>query len=883
MSSKKHLLLTALIVGGMFLSGCGSDSSASSSPSSQVPSTDHHYDERNFVKSDRSVTQTKIDFYDGPSMMKTSEKVGIKIEDQDLFVYETRVNHRRKFTYDYSSDTNPVAIFDFEGSVHVDIEIKGEVSLESATVSPLVYGIEPAIEGNHIRFTLDYQDNYVIEYNGNSDEAIHLFANPIETDPISAEEAASNDSIVYIGPGVWEAGAIPVQSGSTIYIAGGAYVYGQIRTEGLENVTIRGRGIISGEIYERTMANQYTIPVEIRTSKHVVIEDLTFLDPAGWCIALYKSEDVTLNNIKIITARANGDGISVQSCTDVTVNGGFVRSWDDSLVVKNVDRGNTKNILFDGVTVWTDLAQSMEVGYETYGPTMDDITFRNITVVHNYHKPLISLHNSDDAHISNVHYEQITLEDGQMLGDVRDDGENDFFIDMTIAYSPDWTKSEGVRGSVETVTIQDVKVYRIADTVISRLNGESADSKISGVTIKNIDYAGKNIQKESDLGLVKNSYVEKVTVISDSSTSDILGAKIQLPYQLNLSQTSVEKTVHPNIEQQGLMVPEFAYLQGGVSYIGVKSNVDSSSAVSTHGSGNKATTEGDDGSGSFEENGHAASYAFDGKSDTYYENPTWKNTEDEFAALTMEFAEPKNIGVIRVKGTSDNTLKYTYHIAVFGRKKKSDGTFNEKYTRISSSKNYTLSPAYGNLIDINITTQEYMGLQLRLFRTETLTSPKTYQISEVEFYAPSLTYNKAIVSSTTHNDVYDVGRIVDGDVTGTSYYESKTLPAHIIIDLEDVYELRVILLSLCPSLLWETRTQNIEISVCAENKKFESSMKFDTVFAAQDYVFDPQKGNRVMLEKEEGIPARFLKIVINSNSANGGYGGQLAEVSAYGN
>ena len=87
-------------------------------------------------------------------------------------------------------------------------------------------------------------------------------------------------------------------------------------------------------------------------------------------------------------------------------------------------------------------------------------------------KPVISLHNCDDAHITNVHYENITVEDGQMLGDVQDDGENDFFIDFTIAYNSEWTKSEGKRGSVENVTIKNVNVYKMASTVASRMFGE---------------------------------------------------------------------------------------------------------------------------------------------------------------------------------------------------------------------------------------------------------------------------------------------------------------------------------------------------------------------------------------------------------------------------
>ncbi|MDE7095478.1 MAG: hypothetical protein K2O23_03225, partial [Anaeroplasmataceae bacterium] len=350
-----------------------------------------------------------------------------------------------------------------------------------------------------------------VEYNDDYKTAIHIFASEIEKNPITEEQAKKDDSIIYIGPGVYKADAIPVDSNKTIYLAGGAFVYGQIRTEDLENVTIRGRGIISGAIYNRRSESEYTIPVEIRTTDTVLIEGITFLDPAGWTIALYKSKNIKLENVKIISARQNGDGISVQSCENVEVNGGFVRTWDDSLVVKNSDRGNTKNVKFDGVVVWTDLAQSMEVGYETYGATMDDITFENITVLHNFHKAAISIHNSDDADITNVTYKNITIEDAQMLGDNQTDAENDFFIDFTIAYSIDWTKSEGDRGTINGVTIENVKIYKIADTIVSRMSGESATSKIQNVTIKGIEIAGKTVNDLAELKILSNSYVDTVS------------------------------------------------------------------------------------------------------------------------------------------------------------------------------------------------------------------------------------------------------------------------------------------------------------------------------------------------------------------------------------
>ena len=44
---------------------------------------------------------------------------------------------------------------------------------------------------------------------------------------------------------------------------------------------------------------------------------------------------MSIDGVKIITARPNGDGITVQSSRNVTVSNSFVRTWDDSLVVKN--------------------------------------------------------------------------------------------------------------------------------------------------------------------------------------------------------------------------------------------------------------------------------------------------------------------------------------------------------------------------------------------------------------------------------------------------------------------------------------------------------------------------------------------------------------------
>ena len=879
-SIKKSIFLVGSIFMALSISGCknkdNNDDKKGDEPYIE-PQPTEYYNEDNFIPSTREVTQTKLVTYDGPSLLTTSSKVSVKVEGQELFVYETRVNDRRKFSWDVPDRKAPYVIFDFEGQVHVDVVVKEDVAISSALIRPLVYGIGTVIREKTISFDLKYTGNYVLEYNDDPSTALHIFANPIETETMTKEEAAADPHKIYIGPGVYKAGAFPIESNMQIYLAGGAYVYGQFSGEDFENVKIFGRGIVSGEIFNRRTESEYTLPAVFRNCKNIQIKDICIVDPAGWAITYYKCQDSSVNNIKIITARQNGDGISIQSCSNVEVSGGFVRTWDDSLVVKNSDRGTTNGVNIHDVVVWTDLAQSMEVGYETNGITMTNITFSNITVVHNFHKAVISMHNCDDAMITNVKYQNITLEDGQMLGDNRDDGENDFLIDFTIAYNPDWTKSGGERGVINGVEISNVNVYKMLDSITARFLGESNTSSISNVQIKGLKIAGRMISSLDELRTATNAYTQNITVTTEQK---VLGASFKLPYFLNISGDPL-KTNRPTINQEGMIVPEFAYQQGGLPYIGVKANLTTTNTV-THGAGTKTTTPVDDGSGEYTKEGFNASSLTDGNSSTLWASKDWKGVDNEFAGITMDFADQRTIGKLRIKGDPTNQYYFTYTIEIWIRKLKTDGTMNPKYVRGISAKDYEMSPATGNAIDINLTAQVYGGIQLRLFKSTSSSAPKSYLLSEVEFYPPALTFGKPVVDASAHADVYNVEKALDGDPTGTSYYESASLPAHIVVDLGDIYQITTVVLSLPPSLNWAARTQNIEILVSDSNVAYSPSTVFATVVPATNYLFDPTQGNRVTINLTP-TNCRFFKLVINSNDIKAGYGAQLSEISVYGN
>lgn len=853
----KRILAAGLLAGALLLASCGPEEVVTTSSSSSEPPVSE------------KIQKTRIVTYEGPSIMHTSEQVAIEVEGQELFVYETRVNDGRTFSWSNDYRMSPYSYFDFEGRAHVSMTFPEAV--ESASVSPLAYGIEPTIEGNVVSFDLEQPNNYVIEINGDPKTAVQLFANPLEEDV--PEEG--DEGVVYIGPGVYDAGAIPLEEGDTLYLSGGAYVFGNIRTELLDDITIRGRGVLSGETYSRDGEGDNTCPIEFRAGKNLRIEGIILADPAGWAVTLYNCDHVTMENVKIITARPNGDGISVQGSRDVEVTGGYVRTWDDSLVVKDNDGHSSERVSFSQVNVWTDLAQSMEVGYEANGDVMRDISFRDITVVHNYHKAVVSLHNADRAQVSNVLYENITVEHGEMLGDNRNDGMNDYLIDLSIEYNADWSVNEDL-GDVDGVTVRNVLFQDVPDTAITRVRGDLATGAVMrNVTFENIQIGDVEAKDASSLRLQEGSNVENVTIKGGTAT----GANLPYPYDLSELGDEVEKTHVEGIDQEAVLVPDFAVLKGDLQYLGTPIDYEVTSATLTHGTGKLFNDPADDGSGSYEDPNAPISNLFDGDQGTVFTSLAYdQDEEDEFLALTIEFAEPVYVGNIRLMGSADNDYSYQYQINTRARREGDPGFRNAQ-----NLTTYALSPKQGNAIEIAISAMTVEALQFRIYMVE----DEYFQIDRLSFgslelYGPSLSYNKSIVDSTPYSDVYTPNRLTDGDPNGTSYYESDGFPAHIVLDLGTVYEVRVIALNLPNSLMWNARTQRIAFSGSAQDIPYGNDVKFDTFLEEQDYLFDPQQGNKVTIELAEPVRMRYLRLDISANDIAGGYGAQLSEIYVFG-
>lgn len=414
--------------------------------------------------------------YPLPETIARSQACEVTVDGVAVPVMDTAVNLSRTWTSRPVTTTAPVAWLTLDGTVKVSVRFIGQ-SISTATVRPLSLGIVPEVTGDTVSFILEKPAALTVEMNGGQAGVLHLFADAPETD------IPTGDHVIAYDAGIHDVGTVTLTDGQAVYLAPGAVVRGQFVASGAKNIALCGRGIIDGSTFDRW--EKTTVPVDFSNCQNIRVSGITILDPAAWTLNLYKCEDVSVDHVKIIGARSNSDGITVQSCKRVAVSNCFVRGWDDNLVVKGYD-GDVSDISFTDCVLWTDLAQSCEVGYETRAAVMENITFENITVLHANHKPVCSIHNSDNALVKNVTFKNITVEDCN-LG--QGDGA-EFLIDLTTTKSQ-WSKS-AERGDIRDVLIENVNVLSGKVPAV-RIFAINKDHTIDGVTIRGLTLMGQKI------------------------------------------------------------------------------------------------------------------------------------------------------------------------------------------------------------------------------------------------------------------------------------------------------------------------------------------------------------------------------------------------------
>lgn len=455
-------------------------------------------------------TTSEVQAYGVPQTFDASGDVSMTVNDESVGVFKTRVYEEDKRIGTYANN-NPVtfgnvAIFDYKGDASVRIKVN-RTDINSVTIRPTRKGLSAAQETKDgatyitINMKEGQQGQYSIEFNGSYKGAnsIMLFAQDILNKPDNVWKTISSyektDDLV-------------VPEGKILWIEGGAVLNGYVHC--MNNSKIIGRGIITQNNWGPWGGNNRRNPVSVGYepvyydgntpknngkggtelgSSNVQVIGISILDPTGWAVNIRNSNNVLFKDVNVVSARSNGDGITIQSSYNVFLDGCFVRSSDDSIVVKNYDNINAHDIRVEDCTVWNDIAQCLEIGYETdmggagssrceagyknKDAKIYNVLFKNIDVVHRFHKGVATIHNGDNIPIYHIAYDGVYVDHKTKGTDNGGDG-NDIDIEAYAVNRSDlsWTHNW-----------HDVSGNTISDVWYTNVNVEGGNATVGNVQI----------------------------------------------------------------------------------------------------------------------------------------------------------------------------------------------------------------------------------------------------------------------------------------------------------------------------------------------------------------------------------------------------------------
>ena len=442
-----------------------------------------------------------------------SKDFRVEVEGQEIPVYVAKVApadpaRRWKAMDDKANSADyfelaSFASFDMSGAVTVTVACPE--AIQSARVLPSSFGIDPIVEDRRLRLTLKEPKPLTIEVNGRWTGALHLFANPLEANP----PQPGNPNVLYYGPGIHEVSHLVVTNNQTVYVAGGAVVRGVIRPEekfqissysGLRtysptfvlrgtNITFRGRGIVDGSL--STTHARHLVFVQ---GQDVTLEGVILRDSSTWTIPIRQSDRVQVRNVKLLGYRANSDGIDICNSRDVTVEGCFIRTLDDLIVVKT-DRGQgeARGIVAKGCVLWNEVAHALSIGAELR-EDVEDVRFTDCDVIHDLGREwTLRVYHCDSARIRNVRFENLRIEESPRL------------ISLWIGKAV-WTRDEQ-RGHIEAVTFS--KIRATANPLRIELEGFDATHAVEQVGFEDVVVNGRPLVPRD---VSTNAFVRNVTI-----------------------------------------------------------------------------------------------------------------------------------------------------------------------------------------------------------------------------------------------------------------------------------------------------------------------------------------------------------------------------------
>ena len=244
---------------------------------------------------------------------------------------------------------------------------------------------------------------------------------------------------VVLSSGTYVSGAIQLKSNVDLHIANGSTLMG---TEDLEkypetpsmfvdgcnetrnperkgyalvyayrarNIRLSGNGKIDmgGTRFQDKAKRPFLL--RIIESSSVIITGLSLLQSAAWGCHLDMCSNVSLTNVTIRSQGVrNGDGLDIDSCTNITISGCNIKTGDDALCFKTTTQNPCRHIYVTDCILESDCA-GVKFGTESVGDFSDiritRCTIRNCGVVALKVTPV------DGGSVENITFSDLKIED----------------------------------------------------------------------------------------------------------------------------------------------------------------------------------------------------------------------------------------------------------------------------------------------------------------------------------------------------------------------------------------------------------------------------------------------------------------------------------------
>ncbi len=463
------------------------------------------------------VHQGNAVLYPFPEGETPSELYTVTVNGKEVPDYVCRVSaipYNRHWEYNGSWHQRPMdqteeaafVTFGMTGPVEVSVTVHRD--FEEIKLRPRARGTVRMVGERTVSFTITEPGFFSLEADGRHGN-LHFFV-----DGVRDFEKERREATYYFAPGIHHVGAFGLKSNESVFLEAGAIVHGEIYADDADNVGIYGNGILDGTLDDRRF---HGAPmgrlgmINFVRCRNAIIDGPILRDSEMWCVTAFNCENLYYRNLKCIGMwRYNSDGFDFVNCRNVRVSGCFLRTYDDSIVIKGIrlpelgiEEWSNENYLIENCTVWCDWGGALEIGAETVADEYVNIVYRNCDII-GVTLGAMRIHSGDRAVIHSVRYENIRIEytkyDRLPLFQHSDDepyrpepfnGQ----VSLNWMYCGVWS-DDGILGNVYDVSYRNIHV--VADEGVElppfSFEGADADHGFRHITIENLTFNGKSVE-----------------------------------------------------------------------------------------------------------------------------------------------------------------------------------------------------------------------------------------------------------------------------------------------------------------------------------------------------------------------------------------------------